>query len=154
MNTTQFRYVILAVCSATFLYQIWHITSIHASENKLQQDAAALQARVAYRNSASYMVPMILISVFDGFTFGKFADGGIFTTYKQESRFDEKTVETDARLLTAHTQYLAEIHSAALMRNWSLLIGIVVLAYSFFAEKLNKRICISTPDSGQRPPKT
>jgi|688.fasta_scaffold483271_2 hypothetical protein len=139
MKNCKPRHIILAICAAMFLYQLWHIASIRASEKNLEQDAAAWVAKVNQRNSASYIVPILLKSVFDGFTFGRFADEGIFTEYKKETRFDEKAIQTHARLLTAHSQNLAELRSAALLRNWSLAVGLIILAYSYVAKKAKVR---------------
>ena len=135
MNTSKPHHVILAVCAAVFLYQLWHIAGIRASQAKIEQDAAALGARVKNRNSASSIVPMFLKSVFDGFTFGRFAEEGIFTEYKKEVRFDDSVTQEYARLSTAHSQNLSEMRSAARIRNWSFGAGLIVIAYSLAAKK-------------------
>lgn len=142
MNTSKPRHVILAVCAAVFFYQLWHIAGIRASQARIEQDAAALGAQVKNRNSASHITSMFLKSVFDGFTFGRFAEEGIFTEYNKETRFDDSTTQKAARLSTAHSQNLSEIRSAALIRNWSLGAGLIVIAYSFAAKKRKQMVSV------------
>ncbi len=131
MNLNSTRHRVLAVAALVFLFEIYNIAQIRSSVDQLERDAAAMKASMDEHYSAGHMVGTSIKSFFDGFTFGVFAKEGMFTEYNKEENFRNQLVKSAADMETAYDQQLAQIHSAALWRNWALFTCLVGCVYPY-----------------------
>lgn len=103
-------YICLALSGLSFLYQVNRIAD-------LEKEAVKLQAEIDSKTSTSAVVGGAMKSFFDGFTFGIFADEGIFTEYNRYNRWTEDVTQRIAVLE-------ADYKSTKSKRNWSLFVAL------------------------------
>jgi|GEM_PF-4222567 hypothetical protein len=131
-------WVFFAISLMVVGYHLMKLANSKSRYDQLSIQYAALKAEVENQMSWETYLPKLGKSIFDGATFGTFAEEGIFTEYNKMDRWQADVVKRDAAIREEINQCVSSYNAGLATRNIFSVIGIVALLVGIFTKEPRK----------------
>lgn len=131
-------WVLLVISVMVVAYHLMTLANVKSQYDQLRIQNAALAAEVDHQMSWGTYLPKLGKSFFDGFTFGIFAEEGIFTEYNKMDRWEADVVRREAAIREGLSQCASTYKAGLATRNIFFGVGIISLLVGIFTREPRK----------------